>query len=143
MTRVFCNPNLGVTSRCSMKTSFWKFLHNESGNATVEWVILTAGVVVVAGASLSIVAGGLNSKLHVVAAELSGTTAPTLIANLVLADPSNSTISSPTDTGSNPDAGEQVDEADDDDRDKSNCGRGSQKDHEPGPNGRNDDKCVK
>ncbi len=107
-----------------MISNIRKYFSDESGEVTIEWVLLTAGVVGISIAALTIIAGGIGTSAHKIAEELGG-------AGLVFA--------SSEDDGGGGNGGS--DEDDDEDDDKDNCGRGSQKDHEPGPNGRNNDKC--
>ena len=60
-------------------TNFIKnFIADEDGAVTVDWVVLTAGIVVLGLAVGSKVAGGANDMADSIAGELSGATVPTI-----------------------------------------------------------------
>ena len=51
---------------------FSKFQKDEAGAVTVDWVVLTAGVVVLAGIAISAVSGALTNVTTVVSDAITG-----------------------------------------------------------------------
>lgn len=64
-------------------TLFTKFANDESGAVTVDWVVLTAAIVGIAIAVLTLISGGINNAANAIDEQLSdsSTGIATLIGN--------------------------------------------------------------
>lgn len=51
---------------------FTKFANDESGAVTVDWVVLTAAIVGIAIAVITLISGGINTAAEAIDAELDG-----------------------------------------------------------------------
>ena len=59
-------------------TLFTKFANDESGAVTVDWVVLTAAIVGIAIAVISLISGGIKNAAGDINTELSAANAVTL-----------------------------------------------------------------
>lgn len=66
-----------------MKTLFKLFAKDESGAVTVDWVVLTAAIVGIAIAVLTVIAGGINSAANAIDNELESAATNTAIKGAI------------------------------------------------------------
>jgi len=62
---------------------FANFVKNESGAVTVDWVVLTAAIVGIAIAVLTVVSGGINQAATSINSTLSGAATNSAIASAI------------------------------------------------------------